>query len=174
MTANLKKIASPFSTGGGGLNFETRIQASFTVLMLVGGFSPCLPPLPIQKIRLQGKHKGYQTDDLIVYAEDDQIKRKAKLLGQIKHDISLTENNTTFEEIIVAAWADFNNADLFTKGRDYIALITGPLKSTDLEFRMVLEWARSAGDASDFFNMVNKSNLSSHTKRQKLSAFKKH
>jgi hypothetical protein len=174
MAGDLKRIASPFSTGGGGLNFETRIQASFTVLMLVGGYSPCLPRLPIQKIRLQGKHKGYQTDDLIVYAEDEHIKRKAKLLGQIKHDISLTENNTTFEEVIVAAWADFNNAALFTKGRDYIALITGPLKSTDLEFRMVLEWARSAGNASDFINMVDMSNLSSHTKRQKLSAFRKH
>lgn len=174
MTGDLKKIASPFSTGGGGLNFETRIQASFTVLMLVGGYSPCLPQLPIQKIRLQGKHKGYQTDDLIVYAEDEQIKRKAKLLGQIKHDISLTEKNTILEEIIVAAWADFNNAALFKKGRDCIALITGPLKGTDLEFRIVLEWARSAGDASDFINMVNLSNLSSHTKRQKLSVFKKH
>ena len=171
MTGDLKKIASPFSTGGGGLNFETRIQASFTVLMLVGGVSPCLPQLPIQKIRLQGKRKGYQTDDLIVYAEDKQIKRKAKLLGQIKHDISLTENNTIFEEVIVAAWADFNNAALFTKGRDCIALITGPLKSTDLEFRMVLEWARSAGNASDFVDMVDMSKFQQSSETPKTECF---
>jgi hypothetical protein len=173
MTGRLKNVASPFSTGGGGLNFETRIQASFAVLMLAGGFSPCLRGWPIEKIQLQGKHLGYETDDLIVFVQDPQSKQQAKLLGQIKHDISFTEANSTFEEVIIAAWADFNNSKCFSS-QDAIALISGPLNSTDLQVRTILEWARSCSDSTDFINKVELTNFSSKTKRQKLNVIRKH
>jgi hypothetical protein len=173
MIGRLKNVASPFSTGGGGLNFETRIQASFAVLMLAGGFSPCLRGWPIEKIQLQGKHLGYETDDLIVFVQDPQSKRQAKLLGQVKHDISFTEANSTFEKVIIAAWADFNNSELFSN-QDVIALISGPLNGTDLEVRTILEWARSSSDSADFINKVELSKFSSKTKKQKLKAIRKH
>jgi hypothetical protein len=173
MTGRLKNVASPFSTGGGGLNFETRIQASFAVLMLAGGFSPCLRSWPIEKIQLQGKRLGYETDDLIIFVQDPQSKRQAKLLGQVKHDISFTEANSTFEKVIIAAWADFNNSELFSN-QDVIALISGPLNGTDLEVRTILEWARSSSDSADFINKVELSKFSSKTKKQKLKAIRKH
>ena len=69
MSSAVKQIGSPFSTGGGGVNFETRVQASFVVLMLAGGFMPCFPDSAIKKIKLQGRYAGYDTDDLIVYVE---------------------------------------------------------------------------------------------------------
>ncbi len=174
MSNDLKEISSPFSTGGGGIIFETRIQASFAVLMLANGYSPCLPPLPIQKIQLQGRYKNYRTDDFIVYVEDKNTQQEAKLLVQVKHDIDLTEGSRVFEEVIAAIWADFNNAKLFTKGKDVIALITGLLKGTDLEVKTLLEWARSADDSSDFINKVEMTNFSSDVKRSKLKALKKH
>jgi len=64
-----KKISNPFSTGGGGINFEIRVQASFVVLMLTGGFVPCFSDCVIKKIKLQGRYSGYDTDDLIVFTE---------------------------------------------------------------------------------------------------------
>jgi hypothetical protein len=36
-----------------------------------------------------------------------------------------------FAEVIQAAWSDFNNSAVFTKGKDVIALITGPINTTD-------------------------------------------
>jgi hypothetical protein len=36
-----------------------------------------------------------------------------------------------FAEVIQAAWSDFNNPDVFTKEKDVIALITGPINTTD-------------------------------------------
>jgi len=44
MTQGTKQQSNPFSSGGGGTNFEVRVQAAFAVFMLAGGNAPCLPP----------------------------------------------------------------------------------------------------------------------------------
>ena len=56
-----KQQSNPYSTGSGGPNFETRVQAAFAVLMLTGRIAPCLPPFPITKIKLQVRYAGVQT-----------------------------------------------------------------------------------------------------------------
>lgn len=165
-----KKVAPPFSTGGGGVYFENRIQASFVVLMLTGGIAPCLPSWPVTSIRVQGNNLDFNVDDFIVTASNTSL--SAKLLGQVKHSISLT-NNTTFAEVISAAWRDFNNVKLFNKELDKIALVTGPMNGTDLEVREVLDWARNNNEV-DFFNNVKLANFSSDTKRTKLAVIRAH
>lgn len=165
-----KKVAPPFSTGGGGVNFENRIQASFVVLMLTGGFVPSLPSWPVISVRVQGKHLDFNVDDFIVTASNSSL--SAKLLGQVKHSISLTDN-TTFAEVIAAGWRDFNNTELFNKELDKIALVTGPMKGTDLEVREVLDWARNNNEV-DFFNNVKLANFSNENKRTKLSIIRTH
>jgi hypothetical protein len=126
-----KQLSNPFSTGGGGGHFEAHVQASFVALMLTGGYASCLPCWPIAEIKLQGKFDGFDTDDLIVFVEKSEIRERRKLLGQVKHSISITQGNPVFSEVIQAAWNDFNNPRVFTKGKDIIALITGPLNTTD-------------------------------------------
>ena len=70
--SDCKKQSNPFSTGGGGPNFETRIQAAFAVLMLTGGPAPCFPLYQIVKLKLQGRYADFNTDDLIVYLKQAQ------------------------------------------------------------------------------------------------------
>lgn len=165
--------SNPFSTGGGGTNFENSIQALFTILMLTGGFAPCLPPLPIKKIKLQGRYDGYETDDCIVFLEERTGREGPKLLAQIKHALSITENDQTFAEVIAAGWRDFKNPRIFDARCDALALITGPLSATDIEnARVILEWARSSETAEEFLTKVNKAQFSSDTKRAKLQAFR--
>ena len=167
-----KQLSSPFATGGGGVHFEAHVQASFVVLMLAGGYAPCMPCWTISKIKLQGKHDKYDTDDMIVFIEKGNQQRK--LLGQIKHSIRITENDKVFGEVIQAAWNDFNNASLFSKGKDAIALITGPLSATDIhDVRTILEWARYSENPDEFFNKVDLAHFSSPKKQNKLEAFKK-
>ena len=132
MNGSGKQLSNPFSSGGGGGHFEEHVQASFVALMLTGGFAPCLPNWPIRKIKLQGKFAGYDTDDLIIFVENPGGDQERKILGQIKHSISITENDKVFAEVIQAAWNDFNNDSLFSRGKDVIALITGPLSATDI------------------------------------------
>src|SRR5947207_3333434 len=113
MNSDDKQIANPFSTGGGGSNFENQVQTAFVVLMLTGGAVPGLQPWPIKKIKLQGRYAGYKTDDFIAFVEEHGTGQTAKLLAQIKHTVSITENDATFGEVIQAAWSDFNNDDVF-------------------------------------------------------------
>jgi hypothetical protein len=165
--------SNPFSTGGGGANFETRVQAAFTVLMLTGRVSPCLPPWPITRLKLQGSYAGFKTDDFIVHGKDPRSQNEAKLLAQIKHDISITESDETFTKVIAAAWNDFNDATVFTAGVDAIALITSPLSAMDINHvRTLLEWARHSEDEREFLDKVNTRRFSSAAKRAKLQAFK--
>ncbi|MBC6424160.1 MAG: hypothetical protein GDA38_23710 [Hormoscilla sp. SP12CHS1] len=173
MSKDIKQLSNPFSTGGGGPHFEAHVQATFVALMLTGGYAPCLPCWPIKKIRLQGKSAGYNTDDVIVFVENPGTGEQSKLLGQIKRSINITKNDETFGEVIKAAWDDFNNPEVFIKGRDRFALITGPLNVTDTkDTRTVLEWARSLDNADEFFKNIYLAKVSNDGKRTKIEAFK--
>lgn len=175
MSGSGKKLSNPYSTGGGGGHFESHVQASFVALMLAGGYAPCLPCRPIRKIKLQGKFAGYETDDLIVFTQENNGAEASKLLGQVKHSIAITEGDGVFGEVIQSAWIDFNNEKIFNKRSDVIALITGPLSSTDSgDVRTILDWARHAESAKEFFEKVELAHFSSATKRAKLNAFKFH
>jgi hypothetical protein len=168
-----KELSNPFSTGSGGARFEANIQATYVTLMLSGGYAPCLPPWPIVEIKLQGAVAGYATDDLIVFVENPATKERRRLLGQVKHSIQITKKNKIFSEVIQAAWNDFNNEDVFTKGKDLIALITGPLSATDRDgVTQLLEQARHTSGANEFFTQINRAKFSSDVVRNKLNAFK--
>ena len=176
MNENSKQISNSASTGGLGTHFENRVQTAFSVLMLTGGFSPCLPTWPIVKIKLQGKYQNFETDDLIVYCKDSITGKQAKLIGQIKHSVKITESNSTFGEVIEAAWNDFNNPEVYsTASKDVISLICGPLSATDTnDVRRLLEQARYSEDADDFITRVERLIFTSNGQRKKLDVFRTH
>lgn len=173
MTNHNKQISNPSSTGDVGGNFETEIGTCFVTLMLSGGVAPSfLAPWAIKEIRFQKSGLGYGTDDLIVFVERPGSKKVAKLLCQIKRSINIGKNKD-FKEVIQAAWRDFNNTDLFAKGQDSIALITGTLSKTDINnVRTILEWARHRKSSQEFFTEVDLANYSSNGKRKKLNVFR--
>ena len=172
MSAPKKQLSNAFSTGGGGVNFETRVQAAFVTLMLCGGVAPAMPPWPISKIKLQGKHAGFETDDFIAFVVAPGGGPEYKLLAQIKHSLSITENDATFREVIAAAWHDFNNSKVFQRQGDQFALITGPLSALDIEAtRWVLEHARHSENSKDFFEKMALGKFVSDPQRKKLGAF---
>lgn len=173
MTEDGNQLSNPFSTGGGGARFEANIQATFVTLMLSGGYAPCLPAWPIVEIKLQGAVAGYATDDLIVIVENQANNDRRRLLGQVKNSIAITTMSKLFAEVIQAAWCDFNNSEVFTKGKDVIALITGPINATDSDgVNGLLEQARHTRDADEFLTQVRRANFCSDNVRNKLAAFK--
>ncbi len=170
-----KKLSNPYSTGGGGVHFEAHIQASFVALMLTGGHAPCLPCWPIAEIKLQGKIDGFDTDDLVVVVENVNSKERRKLLGQIKHSIAITQGSTLFGEVMQAAWNDFKNPKVFTRDKDIIALITGPLSVTDAHnVQWLLNQARHTKDANEFFRNVQQANFSPPKSTEKLEVIQHH
>ncbi len=115
---DIAKLSNAFSTGGGGGSFERRIQAVFLLVLLVDGVSPILNA-PIERIAFQARQLGHAVDDMVVFSASG-----AKLLCQMKHSLSVTEKDATFQEVMRAAWHDFC-AKTFSKERDKIALFTG-------------------------------------------------
>jgi len=175
MSTTPKQLSNPFSTGGGGAIFESRVQAAFVALMLSKGVCPCLPSWQIYKVKLQGKYSGYATDDVIIFARHESLDREAKLIAQIKHSPAITKADTSFAEVIQSAWSDFQNPSVFEYGYDALALITGPLTATDTyEVRDMLEMARTAQDSTDFFDKVKLANFSGTRKQEKLEVFQHH
>lgn len=171
---DLKAQSNPFATGGGGVNFETRVQSAFVILMLTGQRAPCLSSWPIEKIKLQGRYEGFATDDFIIYTKTN-TEDEAKLLAQIKHSVAITEGNDTFGEVIQSAWKDFNDSSIFNCDTDSIALITGPLSAIDIEnVRPLMEWARYSLNEEEFIQKVNTAKFSSAAKIAKLNVFKTH
>lgn len=173
--AKKKKLSNPFSTGGGGVHFEAHVQASFVALMLTGGHAPCLPCWPIREIKLQGKIDGVDTDDLIVVVENVDSKEQRKLLGQVKHSIDITHRSALFAEVMQAAWNDFNNPKVFTRDKDIIALITGPLSATDAHnVQWLLNQARHTKNVDEFFRNVQQANFSPSKSTEKLEVIQHH
>ena len=142
----------------------------FVTLMLTGGYAPCLPTWPIKEIRLQTKLDGVSLDDLMVIVENPASREKRKLKAQIKHQISVTEKNETFREVITAAWDDFNKSNPIDDDGDRLVLITGqPSAISDAEW--ILNQARHTASARDFLMRVQRTKFSSNRKREKLKAF---
>lgn len=162
-----KKLSNPFSTGAGGARFESRVQSLFVTLMLSRGSSPCLPSWPICEIKLQCKIDGYDTDDIMVTVEDPETKEKKKLLCQIKHNVNFTNSDPTFNEVIDAAWGDYNKGS-FKREKDAIALITSPLNRTDQHLKLILEQARCTSNVDEFYRNVQQANFISKTSLEKF------
>jgi hypothetical protein len=143
--------------------------------MLTGGYAPCLPCWPIVEIKLQGKIDGFETDDLIIFVEENSTKERRKLLGQVKHSISITQANSVLSEVIQAAWNDFNNPKVFTKDKDIIALITGPLSATDSHnVQWLLSQARHTKNADEFYRNVKQAKFSPAKSNEKLDVIQHH
>ena len=143
----VSKISNAFSTGGGGENFEHQVQAMFLLSLLIDGFCPAMNE-QTKRVCFQAKHLGYDVDDLAVFTYRNQS--EGKMLCQIKHSITATEKNNIFQQIICAAWSDFNK-DGFDKERDRIALVTAQISNTAQQaLRFLHSQAVASVDENDF------------------------
>lgn len=154
---SISKISNAFSTGGGGVNFEQQIQAMFLLSLLVEGFCPAMNE-QTKRVCFQAKHLGYDVDDLVVFTYRDQT--EGKMLCQIKHSITVTEKDKIFQEVICAAWSDFNKEE-FDKENDRIALVTAQISNNAQQsLRFLHAQAIGSVDERDFIERINTRNFS--------------
>ena len=171
MTSKRKQLSNAFSTGGGGPHFEAHVQASYVTLMLTGGFAPCLPCWPINEIKLQGKVDGFDTDDLIVFVQAPNGGEIRKLLGQVKHGLQIGDNER-FRVVIQAAWDDYCDPRVFTKGKDIIAAISDGLSTAELAAVQSVLGEAQHPLTEEFIRRVNLARYNSKTIRDVLTIFR--
>lgn len=148
----LAEVSNPFSTGGGGVNFEHSVQAYFLMSLIIKAYVPILKK-PIKNVIFQAKPLfKYNIDDLVVSTYDNPPER---LLCQIKHSITISEGNKNFIDVINAAWHDFQRPD-FDPQKDRIALVVGCAAKDAIEaVRKIHEQANVAENGEDFFRRIN-------------------
>lgn len=166
---SISKISNAFATGGGGVNFEQQIQAMFLLSLLVDGFCPAMNE-PTVRVCFQAKHLGYDVDDLVVFTLRNQ--NEGKMLCQVKHSITATAKDSTFQEVISAAWSDFNK-DTFDKENDKIALVTAQISNSALRsLRFLHAQAIGSVDEQEFVERVNTPAFSNAEYGKMLDAIK--
>lgn len=158
--------SNAFSTGNGGGNFERNVQTMFLLALLVDGFSPVLET-QVERVEFQARHMGFAVDDLIVESSN-----KSKLLCQIKHSISITENDNIFQEVVNAAWHDFNSQQ-FNVLSDKIALISSSVAKDSIQaLQYIHEHALVSLSADDFVDRINLKLFTNGKARNKFDIIK--
>lgn len=167
---SIRKISSAFATGGGGINFEQQIHAMFLLSLLIDGFCPAMNERT-KRVCFQAKHLGYDVDDLVVFTFRNQ--NEGKMLCQIKHKVTATVNDLEFQEVICAAWSDFNK-DNFDEENDRIALATAQISNSALRaLRFLHAQAIGSIDEQDFIERVQKPVFSNSENGNMLDTIKK-
>ncbi|EHH2512332.1 hypothetical protein ABV436_002824 [Vibrio parahaemolyticus] len=173
MSNDVKQQSNPFSTGGGGVNFETRVQAAFVLSLLTKSCVPCLSQsMRAKELKFQNKYDGVNTDDFVLVATD-KANNKSQLFAQIKHEITITASaDSMFAEVINSAWKDFKSTR-FNFENDSIALITGPMPKLDVNNTLpILEWAKYSSNSEDFIKKSKTKGFTSKAKLNKLNIFR--
>ena len=168
-STDIAKLSNAFSTGSGGANFERHVQAIFVLSLIIDGFTPIID-VPVKRLDFQAKHQGYDVDDLLVVGSNPV--RQVKLLCQIKHSLSVTNSDRTFQEVITAAWSDFNKPS-FNQDYDRIALITGFIAKDSINaLRYIHDQAIAASNESAFIQRMNMANYTSTTCLEKFNVIR--
>ena len=165
-----KALSNPSSTGGGGVTYEGRVQASYLLAMYAGWGTPVMPESKITELVYQGKIQGYETDDLICTLVD-QAGAQRKALIQIKRTVSAIASNPAFKETISAAWFDFKNSTLFAKRADRLVLVFDADGDSNMQGAVTIaESARTSLSGAEFARKVAAENFSSEKRRNALRA----
>ena len=168
MAEQRAKQSNPFSTGGGGVNFEVYVQTYIAMHIVTGDSLPFLNSSKPVKMKLQGHYAGYDTDDCIIFGENGE-----KVLCQIKHTITVSEKDPVFLAVITDAWNDYCNPDVFNQESDRILLIVSSLSGTDMNHtRALFEWAGCCENADEFMAKMTTKGFGSKEKQKKYNAIK--
>jgi hypothetical protein len=173
MSKDVKQQSNPFSTGGGGVNFETRVQAAFALSLLTKSCVPCLSQdMRAKELKFQNKYDGVNTDDFVLVATD-KASNQSQLFAQVKHEITISgAADSMFAEVINSAWKDFKSTD-FNIENDSIVLITGPLPKLEVNNTLpILEWAKYSSNSEDFIKKSKTKGFTSEAKVNKLNIFR--
>lgn len=163
MGASAKQLASPFSTGGGGDDFQFQVGAYYLAGLLVRQVPRGLDVGTLVEVRFQRLYEGVPLDDLVCVAES--AAGQGKLALQIKKDLTFGEKDELFGEVITACWRTHTSPG-FDRQRDRFGIVLGVYQTKiDRYYQTVLTWARNSSTASAFLGRIGKNRLSHQNHR---------
>jgi predicted AAA+ superfamily ATPase len=171
----MTKLASPFSTGSGGPDFERRVGAYFLATVLLRAVPRGQEAGIAREARFQQLYDNEPLDDLVVFSDLPVGETKltlpkfplqietAKTALQIKRDLVFGEKDKTFDEVIRACWETLKSPK-FNLGIDRFGIVIGLYsKKIDEHYQSVLRWAQNSANAAAFLSRVSQERLSNKT-----------
>lgn len=165
-------MSSPYSTGGGGTQFETRVIAYYAAAVLAESPARALPGLHATDVLTQRAHLGEPLDDVIVSGVSEDG-RTTKLSVQAKSSLRFTEADSEWVGVLKQAWTTFTG-DEFDIDRHRLAVaISSYHARTDKYYQAVLAWAEHSPSAKDFFQRIALEDFSHNDQRSFVETTRK-
>lgn len=162
-------MASPISTGGGGVHFESRVVAYYLASLLSGGtVRGHAPASSVALVSCQRKDVDNPIDDIKIHCKLPDGEGRLDL--QIKRTLKFGDNEL-FREVIGDCWATFaaNRSD--TNIRFGVGVGT-LLAKYEEHGRQVLTWASQINSAKDFFERLQTPVVASDGMREFVEAIR--
>lgn len=166
------KVPSPLATGGAGERFEQRLDAYALALLLARSTAPVLLDSAVVEVKLQTRHLGWQTDDLLIVGETSPGVTR-QLAIQAKRTFTISAADEECVKTICGMWDDFTATDRFDQERDRLAVATLHGTTTLLgSFDSLLGCATAAIEQADFERRLGLKGYLSQKARDQNEALK--
>ena len=165
-------VGSPFSTGGGGYRFESRVGACYLLSLLCGSITRGIDGVT-KNVKFQQKFAGNLLDDIVVVTNNGELEKTLSL--QVRRRIHVTENNAEFKQLIGECWNMFNgeNEIQINIKHDRLGIIVSSLTQNVKDHLLpVLETAKNTHDESIFLKNIFQGGHSQE-KRRFVNMFRK-
>lgn len=156
-----KGSSSPYSTGGGGYEYERRVAATYLAAMVCGDAAPGVDGT-VTEVKFQQRGAGHLLDDLVVVSDKDD--RASRLSLQVKHGLRVGASSE-FRGVIADCWRMFAGGKdtAFDRSTDRLGIVVPRI--TDAAGRHclpVLDAARASGDSDAFWSGMRGGGHSKH------------
>ena len=156
-----KGTASPFSTGGGGYEYERRVAATYLAAMICGEDAPGADGT-VTEVKFQQRGAGHLLDDLVVVS--DKGGRTSRLSLQVKHGLRVGASSE-FRGVIVDCWRMFAGSEgaVFDRSADRLGIVVNRIADAAGRHCLpVLDAARASGDSGAFWSGMRGGGHSKH------------
>ena len=156
-----KGRASPFSTGGGGYEYERKVAAVYLAAMMSGEAAPGAAGT-ITKVKFQQRPAGHLLDDLVVVFDRDDGAHTLSL--QVKHGLR-PDTSSDFRGVIAKCWQMFigGKGIAFDRFADLLGMVMPPVPGDTYRHRLrVPDMARDSADSADFWGSLKDGGHSKH------------
>lgn len=146
---------SPFSTGGGGIRFETLVALSYVVSLLNMEFPRGASGI-VRSVRLQQRNRSCPVDDIVV-SVDEGHQLVSALALQVKHALGFSDNRE-FREVVRSCW-EHSTVHGFRAGIDKIGVAIGEasyILKVRTHLQEMLDWAAKSESGGAFFLKAQK------------------
>lgn len=146
-------ISNPYSTGGGGYDFEILVGTFYLISMLKRSVPLGLNKGFIEGISFQAKYNGHLLDDIVLKCSNN-----CTLSIQVRHDVKFTKKNTEFNSLLKECLKNFKKPD-FNPAKDKNCIVVGVFHININQIRKICKYSETSLSHDEFLKKIKAQNF---------------